>query len=175
MSLVTILWSTAAAACLTIGIINLFIWFRLKQSKANLLFSLAALGASAVAYTELIGLTAQDIPAYAFALKFQTLGVFVMLVSLVWFIYFYFGTGKKWLALLITFFWCFSIILNFIAPYSLVYSEIIELKQLSLPWGELYTIALGTDHPLRFISDIPSVLIVIFFIDSSIRLWKKGK
>ncbi|MDH3268766.1 MAG: sigma 54-interacting transcriptional regulator, partial [Ignavibacteria bacterium] len=174
MSLVTILWSTAAAACLTIGIINLFIWFRLKQSKANLLFSFAALGASAVAYTELIGLTAQSIPTYAFALKFQTLGVFVMLVSLIWFIYYYFGTAKKWLALLITFFWCFSIVLNFTAPYSIVYSEIIELKRLSLPWGELYTIAIGTDHPLRFISDIPSLLIVIFFIDASFRLWKKG-
>ena len=42
MSIITILWSTAAAACLTIGTINLFIWFRLKQSKANFLFSLAA-------------------------------------------------------------------------------------------------------------------------------------
>lgn len=174
MSIITILWSTAAAACLTIGVINLFIWFRLKQSKANLLFSFAALGASAVAYTELIGLTAQNIPAYALALKFQTLGVFVMLVSLVWFIYVYFGTGKKWLVLLITFLWCISIVLNFVAPYSIVYSEITGLKQLSMPWGELYIIAIGADHPLRFISDIPSLLIVIFFIDASVRLWKKG-
>jgi PAS domain S-box-containing protein len=174
LSLLTILWSTAAAACLTIGSINLFIWFRLKQSKANLLFSFAALGASTVAYTELVALNAQDIPVYALALKFQTLGVFVMLVSLVWFIYFYFGTGKKWLVLLITFFWCFSIVINFIATNSIVYSEITELKQLSLPWGEFYTIAIGTDHPLRFISDIPSVLIVIFFVDASIRLWKRG-
>jgi PAS domain S-box-containing protein len=174
LSILTILWSTAAAACLTIGAINLFIWFRLKHSKANLFFSLAALGASAVAYAELLTLHAQEIPVYVSAIKFQTLGVFVMLVALVWFIYFYFGTGKKWLALLITFFWSFSIILSLISPYSIVYSEITGLKQLSLPWGELYTIAIGIDHPLRFISDIPSLLIVIFFIDSSIQLWKKG-
>jgi PAS domain S-box-containing protein len=174
LSLLTILWSTAAAACLTIGAINLFIWFRLKHSKANLFFSLAALGACAVAYAELSALHAQDIPVYVSAIKFQTLGVFVMLVALVWFVYFYFGTGKKWLALLITFFWSVSIILSLISPYSIIYSEITELKQLSLPWGELYTIAIGIDHPLRFISDIPSLLIVIFFIDSSIRLWKKG-
>ena len=175
MSIFTILWSTAAASCLTLGVINLFIWFRLKRSKANLLFSLAALGASAVAYTELVALHAQDIPVYLSALKFQTLGVFVMLVALVWFMYFYFGTGKKWLVLLITFFWCISIVINFIAPYGIVYSEIIKLKQLTLPWGELYTIAIGIDHPLRFISDIPSVLIVIFIIEASIRLWKKGE
>jgi len=174
LSIITLLWSTSAGACLTIGLLNLFIWIRLKQSKANLLFSLAALGASAVAYTELMGLTAQDISAFVFALKFQTLSVYVMLISLVWFIHYYFGTGKKWLVLLITFLGCFSIVLNFISPNSIVYAEIIELKQLSLPWGELYTFALGTDHPLKFIADIPSLLIVIFFIDSSIRLWKKG-
>ena len=174
MSIITILWSTAAAACLTIGTINLFIWFRLKHSKANFLFSLAALGASAVGFFELLALHSFDIPSYVFALKYQTLAVSVMLVSLVWFIYYYFGTGTKWLVILITFIWCISIVLNFIAPYSIVYSEIIELKQLSMPWGELYTIAIGTDHPLRFISDIPSLLIVIFFIDASVRLWKKG-
>ena len=175
MSLVSVLWSTAAAACLTIGLINLFIWFRLKQSKANLLFSIAALGAAAVAITELFGLTSQSIPDYVLALKFQTLAVFVMLVSLVWFIHLYFGTGRKWLLWLISILWVSSIIVNFIAPYSVVYSEIIELYQSRMPWGELYTNAIGVDHPLRFISDIPTVLIVIFIIEASIRLWKKGE
>jgi PAS domain S-box-containing protein len=174
LSILTLLWSSSAAACLTIGAINLFIWFRLKQSKANLLFSIAALGAAVVAYTELLGLTAQNISAYVFALKYQTFGVFIMLISLIWFMLFYFETGRKWLVWLFTLLWIFSIIVNLIAPYSLVYSEIVELKKLSLPWGEQFTIATGTDNPLRFISDIPSVLLVIFIIDASIQLVKKG-
>ena len=174
MSIITILWSTAAAVCLTIGIINLFIWFRLKQSGANLLFSFAALGASAVGFFELLALHANDIPTYVIALKYQTLAVSIMLVSLIWFMLFYFGTGRKWLVWLFTLLWIFSIIVNFIAPYSLVYSEIVELNKLSLPWGEQFTVATGTDNPLRFISDIPSVLLVIFIIDASIQLVKKG-
>ena len=97
-----------------------------------------------------------------------------MLVSLVWFMHFYFGTGRKWLVWLFTSIWVFSVIVNFIAPNSLVYSEIIELNKLSLPWGEQFTVATGIDNPLRFISDIPSLLLVIFIIDASVQLIKKG-
>ena len=174
MSLITILWSFAATSCFTIGAIYLIVWLRLRKFNENLLFSIAALGASAVGFFELLALHSNDIPTYVIALKYQTLGVFVMLVSLIWFIYFYFGTGKKWLIWLISYLWTFSVIVNFIAPFSLVYEKITELHQLRMPWGELYTTAIGVDHPLRFISDIPSLLIVIFIVDASIRLLKKG-
>ena len=174
LSIITILWTFAATACFTIGAIYLFVWLRLRKSNENLLFSLAAFGASAVGFFELLALHANDIRAYAFALKYQTLGVFTMLVSLVWFIQIYFGTGRKWLVWSITLLWIFSVTVNLLAPHSIVYSEIIELKKLSLPWGEFYTTAIGTDHPLRFISDIPSLLLVIFIVDASIQLWKKG-
>ena len=174
MSLLTILWSTAAAACLTIGLINLFIWFRLKHSKANLLFSMAALGAALGAIVDLFGLHAQDVSSYVLSLKYQVLSVFIILISLIWFVYFYFGTGRKWLAQLITFLWSVSLIINFISANSIVYSELTQLKQLSLPWGETYTFALGIAHPIKYLTDFSSLLIIIFFIDSSIKLWRNG-
>ena len=136
LSILTILWTFAATACLTIGLIYLFVWFRLRKSKENLLFSLSAIGAAATGFFELLALNSNDIPTYVVALKYQTFGVFIMLVSLVWFILFYFGTGRKWLVWLFTLIWVFSVIVNFIAPNSLVYSEIVELHKLSLPWGE---------------------------------------
>jgi PAS domain S-box-containing protein len=138
------------------------------------LFSLSAIGAAVTGFFELLALNAIDIPTYVLALKYQTFGVFIMLVSLVWFILFYFGTGRKWLVLLFTFIWVFSVVVNFISPNSLVYSEIVELNKLNLPWGEYFITANGIDNPLRFISDIPSVLLVIFIIDASIQLVKKG-
>ena len=174
MSIITILWSAAATACFTIGAIYLFVWLRLRKSKDNLLFSIAALGASAVGFFELLALRSNDIPTYVLALKYQTLGVFIMLVSLVWFMLFYFRTGRKWLVWLFTLIWVFSIIVNFIAPNGLVYLEIVELNKLSLPWGEQFTVATGVDNPLRFISDIPSLLLVIFIVDASVQLIKKG-
>ena len=174
MSILTILWTFAATACLTIGLIYLFIWLRLRKSRENLLFGLAAIGAAATGFFELLALSSNDIPIYVVALKYQTFGVFIMLVSLVWFMLFYFGTGRKWLVWLFTLIWVFSVIVNFIAPNSLVYSEIVELHKLSLPWGEYFTTATGIDNPLRFISDIPSLLLVIFIVDASVQLIKKG-
>ncbi|MBT8382770.1 MAG: sigma 54-interacting transcriptional regulator [Ignavibacteriaceae bacterium] len=174
MSILTILWTFAFTACLTIGLIYLFVWFRLRKSKENLLFSLAAIGAAIVGFFELLALNAIDIPSYVIALKYQTLGIFIMLVALIWFVLFYFGTGRKWIVWLFTFIWMFSIIVNFISPNGVVYSEIMELNRLSLPWGEQYTTAKGIDNPLKFISDIPSLLLVIFIVDASIQLVKKG-
>ncbi len=96
-----------------------------------------------------------------------------MLVSLVWFIYFILEQEENGWCGYLHFLGFFNIV-NFIAPYSIVYSEIVELKQLSLPWGELYTIAIGTDQSIKIYFRYTSVLIVIFIIDASIRLWKKG-
>jgi PAS domain S-box-containing protein len=174
LNLVTILWTFAFTACLTIGLIYLFVWIRLRKSKENLLFSLSAIGAAVTGFFELLAINSNDISTYVVALKYQTFGVFIMLVCLVWFMLFYFETGRKWLAWLFTLIWIFSLGVNFIAPYSLVYSEVIRLEKLPLPWGELYTTAIGIDHPLRFISDIPSLLLVFFIIDASIQLIKKG-
>ncbi|GMR25105.1 MAG: hypothetical protein BMS9Abin39_0383 [Ignavibacteria bacterium] len=142
---------------------------------ANLLFTFAALGAASISIFELLSLKTTDITAYALGVRYTHIPIFILLVSLVWFLYIYFGTAKQWLAFLITGLWTIALIVNFISPSSLTFLNITELKQIPLFWGENFSIPVGSINPWKFIADFASLLILIYIVDASIRLWKKGE
>ena len=49
MSLVTVVWSMIAAACLTLAAVHLPVWWRNREARATLAFSLAAICTAAIA------------------------------------------------------------------------------------------------------------------------------
>jgi len=49
MSLITIIWSMSASACITLAAFQLLLWSRNREARANLLFFLLALGTAAFA------------------------------------------------------------------------------------------------------------------------------
>ena len=53
MSLVTVVWSMIAAACLTLAAVHLPVWWRNREARATLAFSVAAICTAAIALCEL--------------------------------------------------------------------------------------------------------------------------
>jgi PAS domain S-box-containing protein len=174
MSILTIAWTIAGAICFSFALLFLFIWIKSQKHNYYLLFTSAAVGAGLSAFTELWALHTIDPHGYGTVMIWQNVAIFILLVSLVWFIDIYFQTAKRWITLLISALWCFSLIINMFSPYSLVYSYISAIERIQLPWGEYFSIPNATLNPWRYIADITSILIVIFLIDASIRLWRKG-
>jgi PAS domain S-box-containing protein len=174
MSVLTILWSAAAAACLTLAVLQFSVWLRRRDSLASLIFAFAALGAAGNAIFELAMLHATEIPTYDTAIRYSHIPIFVLLVSLVWFVAVYFQTAQRWLAWVITFSWTAGLIINFVSPHSLVYREILALRRVSLPWGEQFTLAEAVLNPWRIVADLTSLLILVYFVDASLRLIRKG-
>jgi PAS domain S-box-containing protein len=70
--------------------------------------------------------------------------------------------------------WIVALIFNFTSESSLTFESISGLKQVVLPWGEEFTIPVGITNNWKYLADITSLLILIFIIDASIRLWKRG-
>ena len=175
MSILTIIWSLVAGACVTLALMQYFIWMRDRKETANLLFSFSAIGAAGIAIFELWSLKTIDISLYSLEVKLTHIPIFILLISLIWFIYVYFGTAKKWLANSITVLWTVALIINFSSPNSLTFSSITELKQIQLPWGEYFSVPIGITNPWKFIADFTSLLILVYIVDASIRLWKKGE
>lgn len=99
MNWITIAWPMMAAACLTLGLIELRIGLAQQQRTARLLFSLSAFAMAAFSGLELAVIrmdSVADVPALARAMD----AVFgVLFVSLTAFVWVYFGSGNKWLAL----------------------------------------------------------------------------
>jgi PAS domain S-box-containing protein len=175
MSPLTILWSIAGSMCLMLGIVHGTIWLQQgRQNLASLLFTFAALGAAASSFMELWGLHAESVETYALVARYQNICIFTLLLSLIWFVYVYFGTAKRWLALTITGLWILSLIINFLSPYSLTFSKITGLKRIALPWGEDFAVPIGSTNPWTSVPNFASALILIFAADASVRLWRRG-
>jgi hypothetical protein len=64
MSLITIIWSMIASACLTLAAINFLIWGRNREAWANLFFSLVATGTAAWTFCELWMMRAETLAEF---------------------------------------------------------------------------------------------------------------
>ncbi len=174
MSLLTIAWSFNAAVCVLLGSIHVLFWFRDRRLRVYLLSSLMAFSAGVSAMLELGLLLTESLDTYRFLILWGNVAIFMILVPMVWFVQSYFGTGRRWLAITITLLWILGILANFLSPHSLTFIEVSELKRLTTPWGEAFTVPLGTENPWKLLADIASLLILVYVGDATVRLWRQG-
>ena len=174
MSVLTIAWSMAAAASITLGLMHFFIFLWKRNAVANLLFSIIALGGAGAILTELFLLKEQDVQQYINTIKISHTFISVMLISLVWLVYVYFKTGRRWLAIAITGIWSISVAINLFSPYSIIFSELPVLNSIALPWGEAFTQAIGNENLWNYLCHIAVVMILYYVSEASVRLWRRG-
>jgi PAS domain S-box-containing protein len=165
----------AVAVCVTIGSFSLLIWIRRRDSLSYLFFAITAFAAAFFAVTDLVYFNSETMEGLVSAVRWANLGVYGILIGLVWFLYFYFRTARLWLAWTITAIWSLLIIINFISPNSMVYTQVYDMEKVILPWGENFYRIEGSRNILSHFSDIISLVILVYFADASIRLWRKGE
>ena len=174
MHVVTIIWSTISAVCLTLALLHVAIWTRRRREVRHLLFSLAALAAAANAHIELLQMSARTVSGIAQLFILQNIAIAFMLTSLVWFVFYDFRTARRWLAFTITVLWGFSLLVNALSPYSITYAKIFELAQIPLPWGGSYAFPVAETNPLTIIPNSASILITIYLVDASWSLYRRS-
>ena len=86
ISLVTVIWSMIASACLTLAGIQLLVWCKTRDAWPNLLFSLTAVSTAAFAFCELRMMRASTPAEFASTLKWGQVPVWLLVVSLVGFV-----------------------------------------------------------------------------------------
>jgi two-component system, LuxR family, sensor kinase FixL len=174
MSWVTIIWSMTASACLTMGALNLLVWSKQRTAWANLLFSVAAFGAAAFAYFELSMLHAQTPAEYGAALRWGHVAIWFMAVSVVVFLRLYLHAGRLWLAWAACGLRTLALLLNFMSGQNINYLEIDSLIQIPL-FGESVAIAHGVHNPYTWIPQASSFLTLVFGVDATITVWRRGE
>ncbi|MBT8442158.1 MAG: hypothetical protein KJO76_07225 [Gammaproteobacteria bacterium] len=174
-SILTVLWSMCAAACFMLGLTHLLLWYRSRWRPEYLLSTVMAIAAGCNALLELAVMFSTDIEIYTFFLQTQVACIFVILMSLVWFVRLYLGAGSYWLLGVITALWAITLVVNFISPASNVFAEIFELERYETFWGESFSLALGDTHPLKFLSDLASLLILVYLLHASYLAAKNGR
>ncbi len=174
MSPLTVAWSMCASASLVLALMHLSLWSQDRQSRVYLWSALMALAAGANALAELGLMHAESLQTYRTLLKLENLAVFLLLVPMVWFVYGHFGTARRWLAWTITALWSVSLVVNFLSPNSLVFSELVALESVTTYWGEQFVTGVGSANPWSHVANAASVLILIYVIDASVRVWRRG-
>ncbi|PYJ61667.1 MAG: hypothetical protein DME74_07785 [Verrucomicrobia bacterium] len=173
MSWFTILWSMNAGACLALAAIYLGVWCKQRESRVYLLFCCIAVAVATIGVFELQLIHADTPEEYGAILRWEYVPVWVVVVCLVVFTRLYLRAGRSWLAWATCGLETLTLILNFVFTPNLQYREITALRQLS--WGgEMASVPLGSPNPWNLIGQATLFLLLVFFVDATVTVWRRG-
>ena len=175
MSIVTIIWSMTASACLTLALIHLLIWSRQRSSLVNLLFSSAAISTAAIAALELMMMTRVETShGAAILLRWGQIPVWIILISLCGFTRLYFRAGRMWLFWTILILRSLSLILNFVIGDNLNYLHVTGVRHHRF-LGQTVSIPTGVPNPAMIVGQASLILLIFFVVDAAWVAWKRGQ
>ena len=173
MSWITIVWSMNAAACLTLAGISLLVWCKQRENWVHLVFSASAVAAAAIAAFELVMMHCETVGQYEELVRWIHVPTWVLIVSFVAFVRLYLHAGRPWLAWTICGLRTLVLILNFIFTPNLNFRQITGLHHFS--WGgEIISVPFGIANPWGLLSSVSLLLLLIFFVDATITVWRRG-
>ena len=173
ISLVTVIWSMIASACLTLAGIQLLVWSKTRDAWPNLLFSLTAVSTAAFAFCELRMMRASTPAEFASTLKWGQVPVWLLVVSLVGFVRVLLRAGRPSLAWTVCGLRTFALLLDFSVGQNLNYREITRLRHIPF-LGESVQIAEGVPNPWMLVGQLSLIVLVIFVADASATAWRRG-
>ena len=173
MNWVTVLWSMNAGACLTLAAFYAAVWSKQRANPVYLLFSCSAVAAAVISAFELRMLNATTVEQYQLLVRWIHVPVWVLTLSFVAFVRLYLHAGRRWLAWSIYILRTLVLILNFIFPVSINFNSITEIRHFF--WvGQLVSVPVGIPNPWGLLSHFSLLLLLIFAIDATITVWRRG-
>jgi signal transduction histidine kinase len=169
----TVVWSMVASAYLLLAAMYFLIWWTDRGQRAPLLFAINAGSIATFAACELWMTHAATPDALQNAIRFANVPLSVWLVSTVWFVMAYLGTGRRWLAWSILIARALLLIANFQPGRSLTFAEMAPIQH-SMLLGEAITVPAGVRSPWLPVANATTVLILVFLVDATMAAWRRG-
>lgn len=174
MNWISIAWPMVAAACLTLGFINLAIGLASPPRAARSLFFLSAVSAALFCGAELALMRADTVADTWRLLHWANVAVALLVVSLTAFIWVFFGTGNRWLALPVPVLFATALVMDFVPGPSVIYREITDLRTVRTFGGATFQVIDGVPNPWNALAYVGVLLFIVFVVDASVRLWRRG-
>jgi len=168
-------YAAAAGVGLLLGVIHLMVLTRLKDRPEHLFAALMGLSAGVMALSEASYLGEPSLQGYRIAMEVQNVSVAVMLISMTWFARLRFKAGRSWLAWSITALWTTLATISVLGPGNIAFLSIDGLTTMTTAWGETYAVPYGRIHPLKVLTDLTSLAIVLFVVDASLSAARSGR
>src|SRR5213080_276958 len=173
MNWVTVIWSVGSGACLTLALIHVVVWWKDRAARANLVFSVMAIAVATFAVLELALMRAATPEQFGITVRWMHVAAWVIIASLVAFVRLYLKAGRQWLAWTVVGVRTLSLILNFIFSPNINFRQMAPLRHVSF-LGESVSVAGGVPNPWMLVAQLSLVLLVIFVMDATIAVWRRG-
>ncbi len=174
MNWMTITWPMVAAACLTLGLIELSIGLAQRPRAPRLLFALSAFTVACISGLELALMRTDVLAEWWEWMRLLDIAVGVMLGSLMAFIWTYFGTGRKWLALAVPVFYTIGLAFDYLpwAPTGsgMTYQMVTGFRTVETFGGASFHVAEGVSNPWNIFPYLAVLAQIAFVADASVRL-----
>ena len=174
MSWVTVIWSMVASACLTLAVIYFLVWWSNRTAWANLLFAMTAASTAAFTLCELRQMRVGTSGELLSAMRWTHVALLGVLVSTAWFVTFYLGAGRRWLAWTVSGLRAFYLLVAFLIWGNVNYLEITSLRRVPF-LGDSVTVFEGIPNPWMLFGYATMLLILIFVADASVTAWRRGE
>jgi two-component system sensor kinase FixL len=175
MNWMTITWPMVAGACLTLGLIEMSIGLAQPPRSARLLFALSAFTVACVAGLELALMRTDVLAEWWTLMRFLDIAVGVMLVSLMAFIWTYFGNGRKWLALAVPVLYALGLAFDYLpgapAGSGMTYQAVTGFRIVETFGGVTFHVAEGVSNPWNVFPYLAVLAQIAFVTDASVR-WR---
>jgi signal transduction histidine kinase len=169
VNLLFVSWSIITAACAMLGLIQAFLWWHSRHEAVYPLSMVMAFSAVVISILEINLSSTPEIMQHERLLLWMNLAIAFVLVPMIWAIQSYLPLARRWLATLITVLWAAGMLVNFLLPGNLTFSEVLEVKRYATGWGEEYYLASGTINSWKWLADITVLLIPLYAIDAAWR------
>jgi two-component system, LuxR family, sensor kinase FixL len=163
-----------ASACLTLALMNMFIWCRQRGAWANLMFALVAVGAAAFAGLELNMMRAATPEQYATDLRWIHVPAWLVILSLAAFVRLYLKAGRSWLLWTIFGVRTLALLLNFLLGQNLNYWEITRLQPISFLGEHVFIVGEGVSNHWMLLGQTSLLLLLAFVVDATLTAWRQG-
>jgi PAS domain S-box-containing protein len=168
MNPTTVIWSAAAASCVTLALLHLLLWCWNRESKASLWFAGTAISVAILACIESSMMRAQA-PAEFLALhRWGHVAFFVIILCIVGFVQSYYRTGRWWLVGSLIGLRLVILVLTFVPGPTFNFREITAMEPVKF-WGETVMTPRGIPTPWEFLGNASGILLLAFVIDAAVR------
>lgn len=174
MSLVTIVWSMAAASALTLAAIYGFTGLLERRNRTNLLFCVVAVATALLARTELGMMHAADAYTYGQWARWYQLPIFFAIVGEALFVRDYLGTARGWLMWIILVGRLIVVSVNFMVEPNFNWERIDSLAHVSFLGEQVAVVGHAELRSWQWLPTTTRVLLIVFIVDAARRLWLTG-
>jgi len=168
-------WIALAAASTTLGLLHLSIWFSRRSGYGHLLFFVLSASIAAIAVFELMMMRSVSPDAYATLLRWVHVPVTTAVLTMVGFVRYYFHAGRSWLAAAVCVIRLLALAVDFSTGTNLNFATVTALAPHTLPGGAGFVVPVGSPNPWWAVAQIDNLLLIIFLLDASATLWRRGE